>query len=288
MGKTRDIPDGPYFGQKPPGLRPVVFAPGIICLEDRNEGGLTFSPDGREIFFDAAGKIHHMHQNDGHWTQPAVATFLGSKEKAQGPRISPDGRRLAFMAEGDLWLCKKSGATWSEPQRLPAQINSEKYECRLVFTAGPAVYYTSQRPGSKGQCDVFCTQATGNGFSEPKNKETFNTPGSECGLYVAPDESFLIFTGFRRKDGFGSQDMYITFRTPEASWSKPRNMGPAFNTPGGDSPIGLTPDRKYFLLNRGHKKPSGKFALDIYWGDAAALDQFRPQPKQPPAGPTGR
>ena len=40
----------PYLGQNPPGLTPELYAPGIVSTE-HHEFGITFSPDGKEIFF---------------------------------------------------------------------------------------------------------------------------------------------------------------------------------------------------------------------------------------------
>ena len=46
---TRDT----YFGQKPPGLVPELFAPGIISVNGRFEGAVSFSPNLDEIYFAA-------------------------------------------------------------------------------------------------------------------------------------------------------------------------------------------------------------------------------------------
>ena len=37
---------GPYLGQKPPGMTPVIFAPGIIATEFHEHSFPSFSPDG--------------------------------------------------------------------------------------------------------------------------------------------------------------------------------------------------------------------------------------------------
>jgi len=42
--------EGPYIGQKPPGLTPEVFAPGIVSTEHRAWGG-SFTPDMKEYYF---------------------------------------------------------------------------------------------------------------------------------------------------------------------------------------------------------------------------------------------
>jgi hypothetical protein len=81
-------PSGPYLGQKPPGLTPEIFAPGIVSKDggfgnwdlyasfraaaggwgplvnlgsavntEAAEAGASFSPDGKHLFFSRAGDI---------------------------------------------------------------------------------------------------------------------------------------------------------------------------------------------------------------------------------------
>jgi len=38
-----------YFGQEPPGDSAIIFAPGIISLDDRFDQSITISPDGTEF-----------------------------------------------------------------------------------------------------------------------------------------------------------------------------------------------------------------------------------------------
>ena len=42
-----------YFGQKPPGLTPEIFAPGVISINGRYEHGISFSPNFDEVYFSA-------------------------------------------------------------------------------------------------------------------------------------------------------------------------------------------------------------------------------------------
>ncbi|MCK4943882.1 MAG: hypothetical protein KAS65_09910, partial [Candidatus Aminicenantes bacterium] len=48
---------GPYLGQKPPGIQRAIFAPGIIST-GFNEHGVSFTPDGREVFYRLLGPPH--------------------------------------------------------------------------------------------------------------------------------------------------------------------------------------------------------------------------------------
>lgn len=94
-----------YFGQEPPGNEPVVFAPGIVSVDNADAVGCTFSPDGKEFYFsrrtNGRGNFHadvmFSKREAGGWTDPEVAEF--SKEYgAYEPHISPDGKRLYFKA----------------------------------------------------------------------------------------------------------------------------------------------------------------------------------------------
>jgi hypothetical protein len=44
-------------------------------------------------------------------------------------------------------------------------------------------------------------------------------------LFIAPDESFIIFVSSRRRDGSGSGDLYVSFRAQDGSWIRAINMG---------------------------------------------------------------
>jgi len=42
---------GPYLGQKPPGMKPEIFAQGIISMPTSKEYACTFSTDGNEFYY---------------------------------------------------------------------------------------------------------------------------------------------------------------------------------------------------------------------------------------------
>jgi len=44
-----------YLGQKPPGLIPELFAPGIVSTEEYVEAGGDFTPDMKEFYFSRYG-----------------------------------------------------------------------------------------------------------------------------------------------------------------------------------------------------------------------------------------
>lgn len=42
---------GSYLGQKPPGVTPEVFAPGIVSTNNHAEMGCAWTPEGKEFYF---------------------------------------------------------------------------------------------------------------------------------------------------------------------------------------------------------------------------------------------
>jgi len=77
FSQTNNFPvlKGPYLGQKPPGMVPVLFAPGIISTTNKNEFCASFSPDGKEFYFNRGMKIMVCTLKDGMWSSPVEASF---------------------------------------------------------------------------------------------------------------------------------------------------------------------------------------------------------------------
>ena len=94
---------GPYLGQKPPGLKPEVFAQGIISTGDYIEMGCTCTSDGKEIYFSRSETsdiqsnfaIWMALQEDGQWGKPELAPFSGVYRDFS-PFVTPDGKYLLF------------------------------------------------------------------------------------------------------------------------------------------------------------------------------------------------
>ncbi|UCE07566.1 MAG: PD40 domain-containing protein [bacterium] len=92
---------GPYLGQKPPGMIPEIFAPGIV------KNCPSFNLDGNELYFRGQKKdgILFMLCKNGEWTVPKIATFSSEKYSDLNPYLSPDGKYLFFTSnrEGDFF-----------------------------------------------------------------------------------------------------------------------------------------------------------------------------------------
>ncbi|MDT8449186.1 MAG: sialidase family protein [Wenzhouxiangellaceae bacterium] len=300
--------DARYLGRKPPGVTPELFAPGIVST-DAVELNSVFTPDGRTFFFTRLiegpneqegypGKtrpiLFHMVYDDGAWSEPRPLRLFpdAPHTRAADMSVSPDGRRLYFMgphpvepeserSDLNLWVSHREDGEWSVAEPLPAPVNSEANEIYSSVVADGSLYFTSNRPGASasGASGLFRAQALDDGgFGEPVNAGI----EPERGLgdtFVAPDESYLIFTG-RRDDGYGGGDLYVAFREANGGWGEPVNLGPEVNSDMLDYCPMVTPDGKYLFFSRRRSDPPGGWPNvvegDVYRVDAAVIERLRP------------
>jgi hypothetical protein len=243
---------------------------------------------------------------NGRWTEPEVAPFSGRYSDAD-PCISPDGKQLFFISnrpvdgkpktDYDIWVMDKTPSGWGEPRDLGAPVNGPGADYYPSIAANGTLYFSSVRPGGKGSMDLYRARLVEGKYSEIENLgDAINTQFSEVDAVVAPDESFIIFSGFGRPDDQnGRGDLYISYHR-DGAWTPARNLGPAVNTAARDFCPALSPDGRYlfFSSERGFAESRPPRAIDyrelvsrlrgihnglgnIYQAD---MDVVRNQPRQ--------
>jgi tricorn protease-like protein len=174
---------------------------------------------------------------------PVIATFSG-KYKDLEPFLSPDNKSLYFVSnrplnqndeetkDFDIWYVERVSidSDWSKPINLGAPVNTEYDEFYPSVSNNNNLYFTRNSPDSSGEDDIFYSQWKDAVYSKPKPlSNSINTEGYEFNSYVAPDESFLVFSGYNRKDGLGSGDLYIS-RNENGTWMQAENLGEVVNS----------------------------------------------------------
>jgi Tol biopolymer transport system component len=81
---------------------------------------------------------------------------------------------------------------------------------------------------------------------KPFGKE-INTGKWNAHPYIAPDESYILWDG-EREDGFGSNDLFVSFRNKDGTWSEAINLGDKVNTEAEEGGPHITPDGKYLIF----------------------------------------
>ena len=263
-----------YFGQKPPGNTPEIFAPGIVSLDDRNESMITFSPDGKECYFTVSEnpwmdvKIMESVYSDTGWTTPAKATFIGKFGFC--PSISADGQKLFFIGSyqgksAGVNMCERTAdRSWSSPVEMDERINSgsNEYSCHPSNLGN--MFVCSWRNGGVGGCDGWRIPSVNGEYQKAENLGIVNSVVGDCIWAPGPDEKFLIFQSRRpasgNKGGFYETDLFITFAMPNGEWSQPQNLGPKINSPKTDGMAWVSHDGKYLFFSSDRRD-----TYDIYW-----------------------
>lgn len=278
---------GPYLGQTLPGTTPVVFAPEYISNEDR-EAFLVSMPGGNELYYgtiwkegnDAKTRIHTTKIVDGHWTNPVEASF--NSDYLDGYfGIHPNGSRFYYQSgrpvdasesvfEYNIWYMDRIGNGWSEPQSMGRPINGQNHTSGPSVTMDGTMYYTVMAIG--GLQEIYRSKLV-NGVYQAAERlpDQVNSTRQQFDSYIAPDESYLLFNA-ELEDTRGGIDLYVSFRDENDNWSDPINLGPTINTEDDDGSATITPDGRFiffWLMN-------GDNELDIFWVDAAVIDNFRP------------
>jgi dipeptidyl aminopeptidase/acylaminoacyl peptidase len=267
-------PRGPYLGQKPPGVIPKVFAPGLISTGSAVEYSITFSPNGNEIYFsrytpaDDMDTIWVTRQVNGAWTAPAVAEFAGGSYDIE-PFITPDGSRMYFSSirQGgpdsfQIWSMDRRETGWTAPVRLgsPFSANSKMYP---TAARNGNLYFTEDVSATR-RLFLMARYADG-GFETPNQvSATVNACNSMGHAFIAADESFLVFDAAPDEQNFYLQ---VSFKGKNNEWLSPARLNDDVNAAGTVTCPAISPDGKYLFFHRNS---------DIYWVDARVVYDLRP------------
>ncbi|MFA5403644.1 MAG: putative Ig domain-containing protein [Ignavibacteria bacterium] len=269
--------DSLYFGLPHPGDSSIVFASGKISLPGRNESCITFSPDGKTIFYSiqfwpSSGNpfILCYEYKNNKWNGPDTATFSKNRMTNE-PIFAFNGSRLYLDANPtmnqvgmvDLSYVTKNDTVWSNPVSMgsPPNLSADQYHPCIV--ADTSIYFST----SNG---LIARSQYHNGVYQPRTILPFpinyaNTTQTWGDPYVAPDESYIILKS-TRTGGFGENDIYISYKKSNGNWTNPKNLGNKINTQYDESAGDVTPDGQYMTFS------SNK---DLKWVSTAFIDMLK-------------
>lgn len=167
----------------------------------------------------------------------------------------------------DLYFVEKGfiDGTWSQASRFDGVINSEFNEGSATLSPdGKTLYFTRcDDPTSYGSCDIYIADFIGSQWVNIRNIGP-NVNSSEWDSHpnVTPDGKSLFFTS-NRKGGFGKNDLYLTTRLDDGTWTKAQNLGPLINTIEDEvTPFFHLVNQTLYFSSTGHLKNLGGY--DIY------------------------
>jgi len=261
-----------YFGEKPPGLIPELFAPYIVSPEGNFEGG-TFSPDMKKFYFSRKNGRYKkrtffvIRYENNKWGNE-------SETDITPPNYSRDGNTIY---KGNKYR-DQTDTGWSELKSMGPPFTDMHIMGISVSDKGTFFFDQFKRPDTIG---AISYSRLIDGKYEPRQKmgKEINTGTWIAHPKIAPDESYLLWDVVR-EDGYGGSDIYISFRAKDGSWVPAMNMGAQINTTMQESGAHVSKDGKYLFFSRGELKfredGSTYWVGKPYWVDAKVIENLRP------------
>ncbi len=278
---------------------PTIFQKGRISLNNTNEWGINFMPDGKTAYFtrkDTSGKkrIYTITKTQNGWNEPTVASFSTHEDEAVF--VNRDGSKLFFASyrplpngsttekmDMNIWYVDSINNEWSAPKPVSSVINISMKTDNVWpagYEAGPTtdtngnLYYWTKGTESK-TTNLYYSERKKNGkygkpqeLIPPSSQKNYDTSPQ-----LSPDGNILFFSSDDRSDGFGGADIYYTVKK-DGKWSAPKNLGPVVNSSQSEGFPSFSPDGKffYFSSNRGDAKDeNGERISNLYYMETKYL-----------------
>ena len=284
--KTSEL-NGDYFQSPHPNDKPVLFAEGTISTKF-NELNASFSPDGNIFLYTLASNayantfytIFISTRDNGKWSQPSIAPFSGQYSDAD-PFFAPDGSGVYFISyrptdeshepkkDFDIWFTRFVNGEFATPTNLGNDINSDRDELYPAVAANGNLYFSTENGNNR--YDIMISERVNEIFQKPISiGDSINTTATEYDAFIAPDESFMLFTSIGRSDGFGSGDLYVSFNK-NGIWTRGKNLGLPINSESMDQCPMISPDGKYLFFTSFRDNNAFTFNKRMNTGDYVNL-----------------
>ncbi len=214
--------------------------------------------------------------------QPATPmTNINTDENEGAQCISSDGRFLAMTICGrrqtsvgscDIYFSRKENGHWTAIKNIGSRINSKNWDGQPSLSAnGNALYFASERPGGKGDRDIWVSYKNQLGkWGIPQNLgDSINTTGADQAPFIHPDGKTLYFMSDGHP-GMGGSDLFFSKKRPDGSWSKAKNLGYPINDTGNQGALVVSLDgRKAYFAG-----PQESAAEGDYFGGTIDIFEF--------------
>jgi ankyrin repeat protein len=298
---------GPYLGQKPPGMTPEIFAPGILSRYSMLHGKLVFSPDGLEAFWTcnaapAQSRWTARQTPRGVWAAPKPS-FFSIEFIENSMAYSADGKRLYFHSrrplqgtgapkDKDIWYREKTSEGWGDPVPLGSPVNlPSSDESAPSLAADGTLFFSRQAstgahgaPGhGAAQIDIYYSEWKNGAYAEPvRMGPEINSEHPEIDPVIAPDKSYLIFTS-ARPDGYSRMmNLYVSFRTADGRWTPAQSLSHTLKIDNIWFPS-LSADGAYLFFCGGYPTDKGYTDSRYYWVNTKIIDDLKPKELRPGA-----
>ncbi|MCX6135926.1 MAG: T9SS type A sorting domain-containing protein, partial [Ignavibacteriales bacterium] len=213
--------------------------------------------------------IWWTHRINNVWTTPEKAPFTGTYYNSE-PFITPSNQKMFFVSTRDgttifqLWTMNRSGTNWGTPQQLGAPI-SNKNKMGPTAASNGNLYYSQL--DDDGRSYFYMARNNAGVFDAPvKLSAAVNAFYFQAHLFVAPDESYIVFDAIPTQQSTGSS-IYASFKKNDGTWGNAIKLGSAINSTDNQYLPYVSPDGKYLFFTKNG---------DLWWVDAKAVTDLKP------------
>ncbi len=193
---------------------------------EENEGAACISQDGSIVIFTACNRkdsyggcdLYIAEFNGAEWSHPRnLGKVVNSRYWDTQPCLANDNKTLYFVSNRpggvggtDIWVTRFENGRWTPPENLGPPINTPGNEyAPFIHADGVTLYFASDYHLGFGSTDLFMSQKTDTGWTQPKNLGyPINTAAEERNIYVNAQGTRAYYNS-NREDSYGKNDIYF-------------------------------------------------------------------------------
>lgn len=210
--------------------RPGLLDEGPVNTE-YNEGAPSLNASATEMYFtrctraesDMGCRIYRARREGANWTNPQEIPITNDSLVTVGhPAISPDELELYFVSnmdgsigERDIWVVRRDGpnSDFGRPENLGEPVNTKGSEMFPYVHEDGSIYFASDGHPGLGGLDIFRSQLTPDGWTEPENLgPPINSSADDFGIVFRPGLEQGYFSSNRGR--VGNYDIYSFYLAP--------------------------------------------------------------------------
>jgi len=219
----------------------------------------VLSADGTKMAFMSEKKfydaVYFVQKKNGQWLNPInITPQIQSDGNQYVTSLSHDGSKMLLAKvdnfDSDIMISEYSSMHWSKSKNIGKPVNSKYFEYHACLSAdGKTLYFTSNRPESIGEMDIFVSHLNEEGtWTEPENiGATINTIFNESSPFISLDGKTLYYSRANHPENIGGEKddndiWYSQLNTSTGDWEKSVNLGEPLNNKGANFISSITPD----------------------------------------------
>lgn len=203
-----------------------------------------------------------------------LGTMINTSADESVDCLAPDGSMLIFsrrghpentppIARSDIWIAtRRTDGSWGAPQNPGSPVNTAGNNYAIALTQDLNMMFVNGRYTDDGTLKrgISVSKRTANGWSKPSSVTINGFVNSSRSMtsHIAADGSFMVLS-IETPTTRGGNDLYISQRMPDGSWSEPVNMGDSVNTIGMEiAPFIAADGSSVYFASDGHRGYGGR------------------------------